>query len=51
MRKVVWAGRDEVLNSTVVVLVSVVIISLFLHATDWGFEVLFNYLVRLGSGS
>ena len=51
LRKVVWPGRDEVMNSTMVVLGSVVVISLFLFIVDNMFEKVFDTLVRLGSGS
>jgi len=51
LRKVIWPGRDEVFNSTMVVLVAVIVISLFLFLTDRTFETIFNFLVGLGSGS
>jgi preprotein translocase subunit SecE len=51
LKKVVWPGRDEVVSSTLVVLYSVVIISIFLHMVDSLFEFLFAALVRFGSGS
>ncbi len=51
LKKVVWPSREEVLNSTLVVLYSVIIISVFLYAVDSLFEFLFDSLVRLGSGS
>ncbi len=49
LRKVVWPGRDEVFNSTVVVLVSTIIISIFLFSVDALFEGLFDALISLGS--
>jgi preprotein translocase subunit SecE len=51
LRKVVWPGRDEILHSTIVVLVSVVLISVFLYAVDKSFEALFDLLVKSGTGS
>lgn len=41
--KVSWPTKDEVLDSTKVVIVSVIIISLFLGFID----ILFSYLVKL----
>ncbi len=35
MRKVAWSSRAEVIGSTVVVVVTVVLLSLFIFATDW----------------
>ncbi len=35
MRKVAWSTREEVIGSTVVVIVTVVLLSLFIFATDW----------------
>jgi len=51
LKKVVWPGKEEILNSTLVVLGAVVIISIFLFLVDHLFELLFNSLVRLGGGS
>jgi preprotein translocase subunit SecE len=51
LKKVVWPARDEVMSSTLVVLYSVIIISVFLYAVDSLFDYLFETLVRLGSGS
>ncbi len=50
LKKVVWPSRDEVLNSTLVVLAAVIIISLFLYGVDNVFERLFDSVVRLGTG-
>ncbi|WP_245826885.1 preprotein translocase subunit SecE [Leptonema illini] len=50
MRHVVWPAREEVVNSTIVVMVSVVVISLFLYSTDFVFEKIFEFFVGLGSG-
>ncbi|MCB1323953.1 MAG: preprotein translocase subunit SecE [Spirochaetales bacterium] len=51
LRKVVWPSREEVLNSTIVVLAAVFLISLFLFLTDNTFEGLFEALIRLGTGA
>ncbi|MCB1168276.1 MAG: preprotein translocase subunit SecE [Leptospiraceae bacterium] len=49
LRNVVWPSREEVLNSTIVVMVAVVMASLFLYGVDHLFEYVFNALVSLGS--
>ncbi|MBL8019467.1 MAG: preprotein translocase subunit SecE [Leptospirales bacterium] len=49
LRKVVWPSKEEVVNSTLVVLSAVILISLFLFGIDRLFSVLFDTLVRLGS--
>lgn len=49
LRNVVWPSREEVLNSTVVVLGAVVLASMFLYGIDNLFEMIFNALVELGS--
>ena len=49
LRKVVWPGRDEVFSSTVVVLVSTIIVSIFLFSVDHVFEGLFDVLISLGT--
>ena len=48
LRKVVWPDREEVINSTVVVLIAVTIVSVFLFGTDMVFESIFDALVSLG---
>jgi len=50
LRKVVWPSKEEVMGSTLVVLSSVVLISIFLFLVDRLFSILFGALVRLGSG-
>ncbi len=47
LAKVVWPKREEVVNSTIVVLITVVIFSLFLFASDRLFVSLLNYLWKL----
>lgn len=42
LRKVVWPSRDEVIASTKVVLVSMVLISLILGAVDLGLAAIVN---------
>ncbi len=48
LKKVIWPDREEVFNSTVVVLIAVAIISLFLFFTDSVFETIFETLIRIG---
>ena len=50
-RKVIWPSKEEVLNSTVVVLWATVLISVFLFLTDWAFNSLFQFVVHAGTGS
>jgi len=50
LRHVIWPGREEIVKSTVVVMWSVVLISLFLFLSDFVFEKLFDFFVGLGSG-
>lgn len=50
LKKVVWPSREEVLNSTIVVLVAVAIISVFLFGVDSVFEWLFDRLIEWGTG-
>ena len=50
LRKVVWPTREEILNSTIVVLIAVAVISVFLFITDNIFEWLFDSLIQLGTG-
>ena len=49
LRNVVWPSREEVLNSTIVVLGAVVLASMFLYGIDNLFELVFNMLVEIGS--
>ncbi len=51
LRKVAWPAREEVLNSTIVVLIGVVIVSIFLFTSDSIFEKLFDALISLGVNS
>jgi preprotein translocase subunit SecE len=50
LRKVVWPSKEEVMSSTLVVLSSVILISIFLFLVDRLFSILFGALVSLGSG-
>lgn len=50
LRKVVWPSREEVLNSTVVVLVAVAIISVFLFGVDGLFNWIFATVINLSTG-
>ncbi len=45
LNKVIWPSREEVANSTIVVLVGVVIISIFLFTSESIFEKIFDTLV------
>ena len=36
LRKVAWPGRQEVINSTIVVLIAVIFMSLLIFAFDYG---------------
>ncbi len=51
LRKVAWPSREEVLGSTLVVLGTVLIISIFLFTLDHVFESAFDALIKLGTGS
>ena len=46
----VWPTREEILNSTIVVLIAVAVISVFLFITDNIFEWRFDSLIQLGTG-
>ena len=48
LKKVVWPSRDEVVNSTVVVLAAVIVVSIFLYIVDHAFEALFFAVIDLG---
>lgn len=50
LRHVVWPGKEEIRSSTVVVLMTVILISIFLYSTDFMFEKIFNFFVSLGAG-
>ena len=49
LNKVLWPDREEVLNSTIVVLIGVIIVSIFLFSVDSLFEKIFDFLVALGA--
>lgn len=49
LKKVVWPSREEVLNSTIVVLGAVIVFSLFLYLADYLFERGFTFLTQMGS--
>ncbi len=46
VKKVNWPPRKEVIGSTIVVIVSVFIISLFLGVVDVGLQKLITYVLR-----
>ncbi|MAT40384.1 MAG: preprotein translocase subunit SecE [Ectothiorhodospiraceae bacterium] len=45
MKKVTWPTREELKDSTVVVLVSSVLISLFIFAVDWVLQQMMTLLL------
>lgn len=47
MRKVIWPSRHELLNYTLVVIVSVVVVTLLIVAVDFIFSVLSRLLVSV----
>lgn len=47
LEKVSWPGRDEVVNSTIVVLVTVAIFSIFLFFSDFLFVKLLKWFWEL----
>lgn len=49
LKHVVWPSRQEVVKSTWIILITVIIISIFLFFTDFVFEQLFEFMVNLGS--
>ncbi|MBW7857063.1 MAG: preprotein translocase subunit SecE [Leptonema sp. (in: Bacteria)] len=50
LRHVVWPGKEEIRSSTIVVLLTVIVISVFLYSTDYVFEKVFEFFVSLGAG-
>ncbi len=46
VRKVTWPGKEEVIGSTVVVIVSVGIVSVFLGLVDLVLRGLLGYVIR-----
>lgn len=46
VRHIVWPGKQEVIGSTVVVILSVGIVSVFLGLVDLVLRVLLGYVVR-----
>lgn len=49
LKQVIWPTREEVIKSTWIILITVIIISLFLYFVDFIFEKVFDFLVGLGS--
>lgn len=45
LKKVTWAGKDETVGTTVVVLVLVIIVSLFLGLVDIGLYKIIQFIV------
>lgn len=46
LKKVSWPTRDELINSTVVVLIAVAILSIFVGSCDLIFSRVINLLIR-----
>ncbi len=47
LRKVTWPDREEVLNSTIIILVAVVFVSIALFIMDAIFEGMFDMFINL----
>ena len=45
MEKTVWPSKDQVKNTTIVVIISIIVIALFLYAVDLLSIRAFNYLI------
>jgi preprotein translocase subunit SecE len=50
LKHVIWPSREEVVKSTWIILITVIIVSIFLFFTDFVFEKIFEFLVNLGTG-
>lgn len=46
LKKVVWPKKDEVMKSTIVVVVVVIFISLYLWGADMGIETIANFFFK-----
>ena len=49
LNKVIWPNREEVVNSTWIVMVAVMVISIFLFLSDYTFESIFDAIISLGT--
>jgi len=45
IRKVAYPGRDELIGSTWVVIITTVIVAIYLGAVDWGLSKFVEYLL------
>ena len=45
IRKVVYPGRDELIGSTWVVIITTIIVAIYLGAVDWGLSRFVEYLL------
>lgn len=45
LRKVVWPARNQVINETIVVVVTIVVMSVFFGLVDYAFMVIFKFLM------
>ena len=45
IRKVVYPGKDELIGSTWVVIITTVIIAIYLGAVDWGLSKFVEYML------
>ncbi len=45
LRKVVWPTREEAINLTAIVVGTLMVMSIFLGAVDYLFQVLFRFLI------
>jgi preprotein translocase subunit SecE len=46
MKKVSWSSRQEIIASTIIVIIVVLFVSVLLGATDLGFGMFFNWLFQ-----
>jgi len=49
LKHVIWPSREEVVKSTWIILLTVIVLSIFLFMTDFVFEKVFEFLVNLGT--
>ena len=46
LKKVSWATRRELINSTIVVIVSVIILAVFIGLCDFAWSTIINFILR-----
>ncbi|MEM7342519.1 MAG: preprotein translocase subunit SecE [Actinomycetota bacterium] len=49
LRRVMWPSRNEVINYTIVVMITLAVVTAFIAGLDWGFGRLIIELLRLGT--